>query len=1286
MSTRVFSSLSTLILLSGILCDTTFGQSGIEYQRTGIMNGNQVRTVFGNWGVIGQPASGGPRGAWKNDNDGYLGDVSPLVGAEVRWLDTTFHSVVTSPVDRPTQLRDEDPLTGKPWTFQPIGGYLNPNQQKIANSGDPTTWPPYWPDKLGDASDPGWRNESPDNRDLDPNRAAWNGFFGKNQFRADQESYFAMDDNNDLRFNIATNNTRGIAFKPDPAQPNLNGLGLQVTVRALQWAQFLAKDNIFWLYEIRNTGKADYNRVVFGMIVGTYVGVTGTDDRPQEYDDDWSFYDVNQNITYTGDYGRNVSRNARWVGPVGMVGYAFLESPGNPFDGLDNDGDADSNAIGVTAPRFTNTDFDSVLITAGMRIVLINDDFSRVPYTVPNDTVTVYTRGRYFLLRPGITRVSEGNILRDVVGNEFINPNAYDGVDNDFDGIIDENTFLHYRQLKRTRTTPPVTLIDVLRPVRYVGYLTGQGASPLSMIDESRTDRVDNDQDWDIRFDDVGRDGIAGTGDFGEGDGVPTSGIDANGNDTGLPGEPNIDKTDVSESDQIGLTSFYYFTPANVVVLGDDESLWRNLAPGFFDVPQSIVNNRPQRGEDGDFIYGSGYFPLLAGRTERFSLALVYGGGKGGSVEDDINDLLKNKATVQKIYDANYQFPQPPDKPTLVAVPGDHQVTLYWDRRAEESIDPVLRVKDFEGYKIYRSTDPDFSDIFTITDATGSPQGYRPLAQFDAKNGITGFFRPSAELFAAASGYSFFLGDDTGLQHTFVDRDVTNGQRYFYAVVAYDRGDELIGIFPGENTKFVSILPSGQVVIDQNVAVVVPNTKSAGYVNPLTGETLTHLVRRGTGEVVYNVVDETKVSGHRYRVEFLDTEVDGIDNNNNGLIDQADSTESDRLTSFYFVRDLEPVSEKFISQDTARVFLSRQNLVPSTVSVRTVQGSLVDPAAYLLDAGKGEISGATPGSLPAASYTITYEYYPVYRSPLIRGTPFVDEAKDADIFDGVQLSFDNFWYVKDTLAQWTGPTAYLYSLSPLDIQLGGGEILAGIRVPYDYELQFSNTVVDTSLDDPLLFVPATPVNFRLFNLTDSTYEKFVLAETNPVPGSLGRLSPGDELVLRRQRTDGSYFYTWSLRFSAKPNDPPDTIYTFTTGDRFVVRTTKPFRQGDIMEFTTTVPRVEEQLSRDQLVDVRVVPNPYVTASEFELPLNPGVTSGRGERRIDFTNVPAGSTIRIFTSRGDHVATLVHNGNIENGTVSWNLRTKENLDVAFGVYFYVLESPVGNKTGKIAIIK
>ena len=1273
-------------IISIILCTTIAGttvsnaQSGREYRRSAVMNGNQVRTVFGNWGVIGQPVDTRPRGSWKNDNNGYLGDVSPFVGAEVRWQDTTFRSVVTTPVSRPTQLRDEEPATGLPWGFEPVSGYFaGPPNQSIALSNDSRTWPEFWPDKLGDPIDPGWRG-------------SWNGFFGK-RLSADLETYFVMDDNNDLRFNIATNNPRGIAFRPDSMDLSRNGLGVDVRVRALQWAQFLAQDNIFWLYEVTNSGTANYDRVVFGMLVGTYVGVTGSDGAPQEYDDDWSFYDVNTDITYTGDFDRNTLRNPRWNQqfPVGMVGYAFLESPGNPFDGIDNDGDADSSAVGIAAPQFTQADFDSSTIVAGASIVLIAEDFTRSTFVVPNrDSVRIFTRGLKdsIWIYPGRTRVVEGNVVRDFQGNEAVNRNAYDGVDNDFDGLIDENQFLHYRQFKRNRNPPFEILIDVLRPVRYLTTVT---PNPLAMIDERRDDGVDNDQDWNPEFDDVGRDGIGPSAvnypgpDFGEGDGLPTSGIDALGNDTGLPGEPNIDKTDVDESDQIGLSSFYYFAPANQVRLGDDEELWGNMAPGFFDVPPSIINNKPERGEDGDFIYGSGYFPLLAGETERFSLALVYGGGKGGSRDDDIKDLLKNKQTVQSIYDANYQFPTPPEKPTLQVVPGDRQVTLYWDRVAEESVDPVLRVRDFEGYKIYKSTDPDFSDIFTITDGAGTARGYRPLAQFDIRNDLKGYFRSTPELYQAAQGFAFYLGDDTGLRHTFVDDEVENGRRYFYAVVAYDRGDELTGIFPGENTKTIRIESTGEITTDINTAVAIPNAPSAGYIAPTNLVEMDRAAGPASGTARYSIVDQTALSGHRYRVEFLDTQNDGEDNNSNGLLDAADSTEWNRITSFYSVFDTEPRTEQFISLDTAVVSLQRRNLFVPSVQVKTSQGSVLDSSTYLLNAERGTIRGASPGSLPAGSYSITYQYYPIFKSPNLQGSPFQVENTESDIFDGLTSVFENYWYIKDTLSNWVGPAAYIYNLSASDLPLLDPPII-GYRRPANYEIQFADAAVETSATWPSFpFDVPIPVRFRVYNVTENRYVKFLFYA--PLGGN--GISPQSQIYMLEENPRGELSPTWSLFFVNKEGEPADTVYDLGDGDKLVLNTTKPFRSGDVFEFVTELPRTEysgAEGAGSSLEAIRVVPNPYVTAAEFELPLPPGITSGRGERRIDFTHLPAAATVRIYTSRGDHVVTLTHPGNIEDGTVSWNLKTKENLDVAYGVYFYVVESPVGNKTGKIAIIK
>ena len=78
----------------------------------------------------------------------------------------------------------------------------------------------------------------------------------------------------------------------------------------------------------------------------------------------------------------------------------------------------------------------------------------------------------------------------------------------------------------------------------------------------------------------------------------------------------------------------------------------------------------------------------------------------------------------------------------MTAVPGDGKVTLYWDRVAEESLDPVTKEKDFQGYKIYRATDPNFNDVRNITDANGLIQGYSTLAQFDKKDEIKGYFYP----------------------------------------------------------------------------------------------------------------------------------------------------------------------------------------------------------------------------------------------------------------------------------------------------------------------------------------------------------------------------------------------------------------------------------------------------------------------------------------------------------------------------------------------------------------
>jgi len=184
-----------LIVLAIFIVEISFvaaqnNDSGFQYHRTAILNGNQVKTVFGNWGVIGQPATSGSRGAWIYPKNGYIGDVSPLVGAEVngKYLyngmtrDTTFRWVIDTPVERPSGQKDFDDNRMRR-AFEPVSGYFNPNQGKPAMSNDENSWPEIWPDKANDAEDPGWPG-------------VWNGLFGKFA-SADLETFFVMDDDAD---------------------------------------------------------------------------------------------------------------------------------------------------------------------------------------------------------------------------------------------------------------------------------------------------------------------------------------------------------------------------------------------------------------------------------------------------------------------------------------------------------------------------------------------------------------------------------------------------------------------------------------------------------------------------------------------------------------------------------------------------------------------------------------------------------------------------------------------------------------------------------------------------------------------------------------------------------------------------------------------------------------------------------------------------------------------------------------------------------------------------------
>lgn len=384
------------------------------------------------------------------------------------------------------------------------------------------------------------------------------------------------------------------------------------------------------------------------------------------------------------------------------------------------------------------------------------------------------------------------------------------------------------------------------------------------IIDERRDDDIDNDGDW-VPFTDLNGNGVwdsneplnddVGTDGVGPYD-LQYNGPDADGSQgNGIPdhGEPNFDETDKDESDQIGLQSAYigYLSdkgPTGVWPKNDDV-IWKTMTNGFKDTTINQTNI--------SIIFASGIFPLKKAHRERFSVAILFG--------NDLEDLVFNKKTVQNIYNANYNFAQPPYTPTLHASAGDRKVYLYWNDLAERSYDRFLKSFDFEGYLLYRSTEPEFQDIKVITDAQGEPKFWKPLMQWDIIDSIKG---PDS---ATINGASFWLGDDTGLEHSYIDTTVLNGVTYYYALVSYDRGLARVGLTHSECTKIISQDFNGTIkFVDINCAVITPSSQAAGYVPPsVNGNLKTVTQGIGSGTMSVTVVGPNMIKdGYLYRVKF----------------------------------------------------------------------------------------------------------------------------------------------------------------------------------------------------------------------------------------------------------------------------------------------------------------------------------------------------------------------------------------------------------------------------------
>jgi len=1116
----------------------------IAAEREGYMTGNRVFIYFRNTTEL----SDWPRvnvSKWPNNANGLkmTDGIGLLVGAKVYIKDdgnaTTLDTIaLTEPAEiyttnhhtlyyLQTSYREEmdtDPTGTVEWGFYPAFGYFNETGEYVAQSNLPGSWPSGgWPSTGFGTKWPG----------------EWNGRFGRGVIYADQESYFVVNDAQDQEYLGAEDNVKYFPrpgryigdLKPDVTiQPGVpwGGLGLRVAVRGFQWNNPQARDAIFWEYSIANISDYDLRDVAFGYWLDNSIGGDG--------DDDLGYFNEEVDMAYSWDI------NGIGAGglPTGVMGFAYLESPGLAYDNVDNDRDGlldekrDNEPTGIIGPTAGITDLDAFL-----EFYRLNLEDLKEHWDADEDQ------------------------------------DWEDGEDLNGDGIYQET--------------------------EYYG-------------------------------DDIGIDGVAP----GE---LNYYGPDLDGSECnhrpdfieGIGCEPNFNTTDVSESDMVGLTSFRMFpipshAPSNITTwFKNDQAMWEVIGIDSLEEFEGNISNLVE-------VFASGPFPLFQGRVERISMSELHSYDPLTGLESSVHSapaLFELKRIVQVIYEKDYRFAQPPKMPTLTATAGDGEVILTWDNIADtRTRDPFLgNINDFEGYKVYRATDKYFSDSEVITDGYGTPMFMKPIYQCDLIDEIMGFTD-----FGLVNGMGYNLGYDTGITHVFRDNTIQNGRTYYYAIVAYDYGAPNIGpgISPSENNIVIELDEAEEIrSIGKNVAIVVPHQTAAGYVPPeIQVETNEHIF--GTGTINPQIIASGSLQPeHEYLLTFGIDTISMVSNYDRGILYTTKSFSVYDVTENY----------ELLYEENSENYVGNNLLYRDTLNYWTLNPN---------DEVETDVFAGMQFAIQQDVETATYDYG---NSGWITGSGYLNVIPS--VYDGPSIPWD---YKIIFTGEDSAYVGVITNKSGVRDELGNSISRNDLIVSPALDFYVVN---ESFGDNEVMDVIVQDMN------NNDTFDLFE-----------DRILVGAPTVTRWRATAFVIDFSYTDE-TTYPDD--DDVYSLTWK--------RPFFVSDSIHFTILESDSLDEISlANEMDDIKVVPNPYVMTNMMEEAVSNPFLNQR--RKLMFTHIPAECTIHIFTVSGVLVDKLEVDNEPENGIVHWDILTREGLEIAAGMYLYHIESNVTgeSKMGKFAVIK
>lgn len=643
-----------------------------------------------------------------------------------------------------------------------------------------------------------------------------------------------------------------------------------------------------------------------------------------------------------------------------------------------------------------------------------------------------------------------------------------------------------------------------------------------------------------------------------------------------------------------------------------------------------------------NYVISCGPFTLAADSLVSLSMGLIMGDAGDTPFAPDTTDLMNNVRTANEMYRLYFQGSGPPDPPAVHAVAGDQEVTLYWSADpSENSIDLWTNQQDFEGYRIYRSSDYGLSWGDPITDMYGNVVGYVPIAQFDYTE-EEDMLRYGFDVSGVDPYFNQNLGENTGLAHQYTDEDLVNGVEYWYCVSAYDHGNP-----DPENPEQSFMNALGASPYESHTVAVTPGVTANDLVDGLNYGELVPQGGRCSGTVRLEIEDAEALKDHGYKLSFTNdaiASIDGADTTYGLGYTLVDTTTMDVLVENRYINS--EVDTNYVSVDGFLLYLKNseggiQSIGWTEVSGDTCTFDWRTDTKWPELIPTGQVFYEDIQTVDDWRITVNYE----------NG----DSVRWFDAFSGNEQSEKQ--YVPIRIEVVTDPD------NPIDVTRDAWLADFAIAAPWEgYRKDFYSPLGWDLEPGGAGYLPGSP----------GWYEKhvdFFIFEKIDIDPATGDTLP-----------NYMYFYTNNKPDSSKTKDNQWEIIDArapSDGDQFTILTYKPFRPGIQYTFGIQPDPASPSQDENSLSDLRVVPDPYIVTNVWE-------TNEFG-KKLQFNHLPSRCTIQIYTLVGERIATVNHDSPA--GYAFWDMRTDNDQFIAPGTYLYFAETPEGHTAkGRFLVIR